>query len=397
MNKGIIFENKCIVKLQQLGFTDVQETPITDYGADIVAYYKGVKYIFQCKYCKQKQGVSAVQEILTAKQFYQADRCAVVSRSGYTNQAYKLAKPNFILLISEEELFNSNEIHSLFIDSINQMQSIKPITHNYDIIQEFERTKQALGHTPTLPELDKTLRYRINKQYKNYKSFLTSIGERFKNSKPTNEQLRAEYIRIRGLLGQVPSAKEIKNYTNLPYNSFHQYPLTRLQKECGDKPLCDRSATEEDLIAEYKRLELQLGRPPNSCDIDQYGKYNSMLYFRKFGSLANFYNDPRVNASRLVPKKMTYRRLIVLHSLIEYLLNNSQDAYVNSGSLKRIQIDGEPILTPNNIDYRFGNFHKFISFIESDGDTLLFRKELVELINNYMDKDQTIISPHKTQ
>lgn len=397
MNEGIIFEKKCIVKLQQLGFTDVQDTPITDYGADIIAFYNGVKYIFQCKYCKQKQGVSAVQEILTAKQFYQADKCAVISHTGYTNQAYRLAKPNFILLISEDELFCADSINSLLVGGICQMQSVTPITHDYNIIQEFEKTKQALGHTPTLPELDKTLRYRINKQYKNYKSFLTSIGEKFKNSKPTNEQLKAEYIRIRELLGKVPSAKEIKSHTNLPYNSFHQYPLTKLQKECGDKPLCDRSATDEDLIAEYKRLEQELGRLPNSNDIDKYGQYNSALYFRKFGSMVNFYNDPRVNASRLVPKKKTYRQLIVLHSLIEYLLNNSQDAYVNSGSLKRVQIDGKPIITPNNIDYRFGNIQKFISFIERDRDTLQFREELTKLINTYIDKDQSIISPLNRQ
>ena len=175
MNEGIIFEKKCIVKLQQLGFTDVQGTPITDYGADIIAYHKGAKYIFQCKYCKQKQGVSAVQEILTAKQFYQADKCAVISHSGYTNQAYRLAKPNFILLISEEELFNSNNIDSLFVDGIMQMQSITPITHNYDIIKEFEMTKQRLGHTPALSDLDKTLRYKINKQYKP-KNGLTKNG-----------------------------------------------------------------------------------------------------------------------------------------------------------------------------------------------------------------------------
>ena len=120
MNEGILFEQRCVEKLNKLGFTNVKSTPITDYGADIIAYSDGIKYIFQCKYCKQKQGVSAVQEVLTAKHFYQAHRCAVISHSGYTRQAYNLAKPNFILLITETELFRAQSIDLLFALNYNK-------------------------------------------------------------------------------------------------------------------------------------------------------------------------------------------------------------------------------------------------------------------------------------
>ena len=395
MNEGILFEQRCVEKLNKLGFTNVKSTPITDYGADIIAYSDGIKYIFQCKYCKQKQGVSAVQEVLTAKHFYQAHRCAVISHSGYTRQAYNLAKPNFILLITETELFRAQSIDLLFAGGIEHLKVTKPVIHDYDIITEFNEIKNSLGRTPSLPELDKSLRYRINKQYKNYSTFLNSIGERFKNSRPTDEQLKTEYIRIRELLGRTPRSVDIKENTHLPYNSFHQYPLSKLQKECGDIPHRDNNVTEEDLISEYKRLEKVLGKQPNSSEIEQYGKYGLHLYFRKWGSLINFYQDSRVNAHNLVKKKMTYRELIVIYSMIEYLLNISQKPYVDSGSLKRVQIDEKPIITPNNIDYRFGNIQKFVSFIGSDSETLKFREEITNLIDEYIKSDQSIISEIK--
>lgn len=395
MNEGILFEQRCIEKLNKLGFDNVQSTPITDYGADIIAFRDGVKYIFQCKYCKQKQGVSAVQEILTAKHFYQAHRCAVISHSGYTRQAYNLAKPNFILLITGTEFFNAKDFEALFARGVELLGTAKLVIHDYDIISEFNEIKNSLGRTPTLPELDKSLRYRINKQYKNYSTFLNSIGERLKNSRPSDDQLKTEYIRIRELLGRTPRSVDIKENTHLPYNSFHQYPLSKLQKECGDIPLCDRSVTAEDLILEYKRLETYLGRQPKSADIDKYGKYGSHLYFRQWGSFINFYQDSRINANNLVKKKMTYRELIVIYSMIEYLLNVSQKPYVDSGSLKRVQIDEKPIITPNNIDYRFGNIQKFVSFIGSDSETLKFKEKIINLIDEFLKGDQSIISEIK--
>lgn len=392
MNEGIIFEQHCIAKLKLLGFDNVQSTPITDYGADIIAYNDGVKYIFQCKYCKQKQGVSAVQEILTAKHFYQAHRCAVISHSGYTRQAYNLAKPNFILLITETELFNARDFDSLFTSGIESLNTAQPIIHDYDIIAEFNAAKHLLGRIPTLPELDKSLRYRINKQYKNYSTFLNSIGERVKNSRPTDEQLKAEYIRIRTLLKRTPRAIDIKEHSSMPYNSFHQYPLSKLQKECGDIPHRNINVTEEDLIAEYKQLEKMLGKQPNSSDIEQYGKYCIMQYYRLFGSMVNFYKDPRVDAKTVIPRKITHRELIVLYSMIEYIFASNNESYINSGYLQRIQIDEKPIITPGNIDHRFGNIQKFMSFIKNDKEASKFRDEFTRLISKYTKEDTSIIS-----
>ena len=81
--------------------------------------------------------------------------------------------------------------------------------------------------------------------------------------------------------------------------------------------------------------------------------------------------------------------------MIEYLLNDSQKPYVDSGTLKRVQIDEKPIITPGNIDYRFGNIQKFVSFIGSDSETLKFREKIINLIDEYLKGDQSIISEIK--
>lgn len=381
MNEGIVFERRCIEKLQQLGFVNVQATPITDYGADIIAYNDGIKCIFQCKYCKQKQGVSAVQEILTAKHFYQAHKCAVISRSGYTRQAYNLAKPNFILLITETELFSARSIDSLFADGIELLNAAKPIVYDYDIITEFNAIKHSLGRTPTWPELDKSLRYRINKQYKNYSTFLISIGERFKNSRSTDKQLKTEYIRIRELLGRVPRAVDIKDNTHLPYNSFHQYPLSKLQKECGDIPVCDRSVTKDDLIQEYLELKNQLGHFPSGKEIDKLGKHKTHQYRRKFGSLEQFFSLPQINK----PRKhiMTALEIEVVYILLD-LCFELQDDEMSYQALKDLSQGCKKLLTTNQIEHKFGNYSKFIERINTKETFVILRKQLKGLIQKYI-------------
>lgn len=312
MNIGIEFEQRCIDKLREIGFENVSGTPITDYGADIIAYRQNIKYIFQCKYVKTKQGVDAVQEIMTARNFYSADKCAVISHSGFTRQAYNLAKPNLVSLIDEETLFSASNIDALAEDIFSVVNYVTD--HDYDIIQAFESTKKKYGRTPTLPELDKTLRYKINKTYGNYSKFLSAIGDKFKRSKPTSEQLKAEYLRIRELLGKVPTANEIKNHTDMPYNSFQQYPLSKLQKECGDKPNVDRGITCEDLIKEYLDLEKRLGHKPNGVEINKYGLHSIGTYYERFGSLEQFYRLPQINADNLIKKVVPKSDALVIHT-----------------------------------------------------------------------------------
>lgn len=307
--KGIEFEERCLNKLKRLGFQNVSRTPISgDYGADIVAFIDQIKYIFQCKDVNKRQGVHAIQEILGAKNIYKANRCVVISKSGFTPNAHKLAKVNFILLLTSEELFKAEDANLLLSEAFKTIENTTKVQYDYNVIEEYYTTKKRIGHTPTLSDLDKTLKYRIRKTYGNYSSFMELIGERIKRSAPTQNTIKEEYLRIRALLKRVPSANDIKANTSLPYNQFHTYPLTKLQKECGDIPNCDRSVTKIDLINEYLELEKKLGYKPNGTDIDKHGTHGSSLYIRRFGSLRKFYSLPIISATSLLKNPLNKKR-----------------------------------------------------------------------------------------
>lgn len=386
MNIGIEFEQRCIAKLREIGFENVFGTPINDYGADIIAYRQNVKYIFQCKYVKSKQGVEAVQEIMTARNFYSADKCVVISHSGFTRQAYNLAKPNLVSLIDEETLFSATNVDTLTDDIFSVAQYV--IDHDYDIIQEFEKTKKIYGRTPILSELDKTLRYKIKKKYGGYIKFLSSIGDKLKRVKPTEEQLKAEYLRIRELLGKIPTANDIKNNSDMPYNSFHQYPLSKLQKECGDRPNVDRSITNEDLIEEYLKLEQKLGHKPNGSELNEYGKYSYWNYQRRFGSIQEFYKLPQINASSLINKVLSKSDIFIIFSLLSEIIE-LKDFSVEYGKLCKIAYNDKSILSEYMIESRFGGFKKFSDEYANNEAAKEFVNSIKKAILNF--KENSIV------
>lgn len=83
-----------------------------DFGADLVMYKKGLarshkKIIVQAKRYNKKVGVEAIQQIVTAKEYYKADRCAVATNSYFTKAARKLAEVNGVMLWDREFFINT--------------------------------------------------------------------------------------------------------------------------------------------------------------------------------------------------------------------------------------------------------------------------------------------------
>lgn len=98
---GLEYEHYCAKRLALEGFSNLVVTSGSgDYGADIIGYdLKGRKICFQCKKHESSVGVSAVQEVLAAKVYYNADRAAVLTTSTFTPAARKLAKSGNVELI----------------------------------------------------------------------------------------------------------------------------------------------------------------------------------------------------------------------------------------------------------------------------------------------------------
>jgi len=109
-NKGINFEIKCLEILKQKGW-DVKETPLSgDQGVDLIASIDQLRLCIQCKNHLKPIGNKAVQEISAGKQYWRGTHAILVSNSGFTKSAYKLASANKVILISEYELKNIENI-----------------------------------------------------------------------------------------------------------------------------------------------------------------------------------------------------------------------------------------------------------------------------------------------
>ncbi len=108
--KGLKFENKCLEILKLKGWR-VEQTSITgDQGVDLIASIKDLRICIQCKDHIKAIGNKAVQEISAGKIYWKGTHAVLVSRSGFTQSATKLARANKVLLISEEELKNIEKL-----------------------------------------------------------------------------------------------------------------------------------------------------------------------------------------------------------------------------------------------------------------------------------------------
>ena len=74
------------------GFINVSTTKSSgDHGADILADKYDVRYAIQCKNYIGNVGNSAIQEVFSAKSFYNCDIAVVMTNSSFTQQAIEEA------------------------------------------------------------------------------------------------------------------------------------------------------------------------------------------------------------------------------------------------------------------------------------------------------------------
>lgn len=102
--KGNEFESFLKAHFETQGYK-VSLTPQTnDYGADLVLKKNGFVTVVQAKRYKNKIGNKAIQEIIGAKGYYNADSCLVITNSFYTSNANKLAQANNVVLWDRNDL-----------------------------------------------------------------------------------------------------------------------------------------------------------------------------------------------------------------------------------------------------------------------------------------------------
>lgn len=96
---GIDFENMVKAMLAEFGCL-VQGTPVTgDQGGDLIASYGGRKVVIQCKRSTSNVGNSAVQQVVAARHYYEADEAWVVADTQFTEGAKRLAHSSSVKLM----------------------------------------------------------------------------------------------------------------------------------------------------------------------------------------------------------------------------------------------------------------------------------------------------------
>lgn len=95
---GEEFENYLFNLFENLGY-EVESTPASnDYGADLVIAKGAERTVVQAKRYSNTVGISAIQEVVGAKNYYQANKCMVVTTNYFTTNAIELAKTSNVEL-----------------------------------------------------------------------------------------------------------------------------------------------------------------------------------------------------------------------------------------------------------------------------------------------------------
>lgn len=115
---GVDFEDFLYYLLTNVGFKVKRTKKSYDYGADLIINLKNEIIVIQCKlYNNHSVGNSAVQEVYSATNYYNASLGIVITNSYFSKSAINLANKSGILL------WNRNTINQLIKLEENQKKS----------------------------------------------------------------------------------------------------------------------------------------------------------------------------------------------------------------------------------------------------------------------------------
>ncbi|VVO08136.1 hypothetical protein PS710_03223 [Pseudomonas fluorescens] len=103
-SKGIGYESECIASFQEGGWLAMETSQTGDRGADIIATKRGFRIVAQCKNWSSKIDTSAIQEISTAKLYYEADFAVLICETTPTKQAKEMSEKLKILIINKTDI-----------------------------------------------------------------------------------------------------------------------------------------------------------------------------------------------------------------------------------------------------------------------------------------------------
>lgn len=107
-------------------------------------------------------------------------------------------------------------------------------------------------------------------------------------AKIDREDLLQELRDLADKLDRAPKKKDVEQMASYSYDTYYRRfgGIGKACTEAGIEPnMPGRSASDEDVLEELRRLNNEVGRPPTQSDIKEYGKYSNIVYKNRFGSI----------------------------------------------------------------------------------------------------------------
>lgn len=388
MIKGQLLEDECVIIFKQLGMTNVKKTRATpgpDFGADVMGEYGGSKYAIQAKNHNKKQGNSAVQQVVGSKPHYNASRTIVVSAVGFTPKGVVSAHKNNCLLFTVSELREAVKGGKKLVDLIQDYHYPNNYTGVVDLELRkiYEMKKIELKRVPLRIDFDPLTQSRISR-FGGITKLVALMGDRPHRSKHTDEQMQVEYKRIRKIIQKTVSLKEWRKHSSCSVDSASTYPMTRLQKECGDQPLCERNKSKQELTEAFEELREKLNRIPSIKELDEQCTYKCSAYRVVWGSYDAFLKDIGVPLGKAKQRSYKKRELVLFYMLLKKIFQirtGDSDFYLNHTVLERLAYHNKSLISPGTFSSRFKGWGSFKSMLESD-KVKSFEMELDQLLDN---------------
>lgn len=105
---GEEFEYYLKLRFEKEGYKVEMTKASQDYGADLILTNKAETIVVQAKRYEANVGTAAIQEVVSAKKYYQADNCMVVTNSNFTINALNLAEANDVELRDRDDLLKKH-------------------------------------------------------------------------------------------------------------------------------------------------------------------------------------------------------------------------------------------------------------------------------------------------
>jgi restriction system protein len=102
---GPEFERYLVNKYQEKGYNVQHVGGSGDYGADLILTKNRERIIIQAKRYNSSVGVKAVQEVISAREFFHGSQAAVITNNYFTKNAITMAKQCNVILLDRDELF----------------------------------------------------------------------------------------------------------------------------------------------------------------------------------------------------------------------------------------------------------------------------------------------------